>query len=206
MIVLKYYIDLQHLSLMKCYFYNQTLLSVHYFCRKKMEFYYDKNKKRPSIFDIAMAYEDGYDSIKEPKKDGGNKYSDTYNELTEDERYFVFRHPIYAYKFNKNAEKARVVGRRLGGTSNGYGDAVRHCYWCALNQISAGLNSPLAEEFGNAHENKQDNDSSAKAMDLHNNSIGYYLGNQAIINNWSEEELLNNIIKLANDGKLKILE
>ena len=37
-------------------------------------------------------------------------------------------------------------------------------------------------------------------MDLHNNSVGYYLGNQAIINEWSEEEFLN----AANNGELKI--
>ena len=43
-------------------------------------------------------------------------------------------------------------------------------------------------------------------MNLHNNSVGYYLGNQAIINNWSEEELLNNVINAANNGKLYILE
>lgn len=43
-------------------------------------------------------------------------------------------------------------------------------------------------------------------MDLHNNNVGYYLGNKAIINNWSEEELLNNVINAANNGKLYILE
>ena len=43
-------------------------------------------------------------------------------------------------------------------------------------------------------------------MDLHNNSIGYHLGNQAIIIGWSEEELLNQVINAANNGRLKILE
>lgn len=41
-------------------------------------------------------------------------------------------------------------------------------------------------------------------MDLHNNSVGYYLGNQAIKNKWSEKELLKNVINAANDGTLKI--
>ncbi len=41
-------------------------------------------------------------------------------------------------------------------------------------------------------------------MDLHNNSIGYHIGNQAIINDWSEEELLNQVINAANNGKLQI--
>ena len=90
--------------------------------------------------------------------------------------------------------------------SYAYGDAVRHCYWCALNQVSAGLNSPLAEEFGNAHENKPDNEFNEKNMDLHNNSVGYYWGNQAIKNNWSEDELLKTVIKAVDDGKLKILK
>ena len=64
----------------------------------------------------------------------------------------------------------------------------------------------LAKEFGDAHESKPDNDINAKAMDLHNNSIGYHLGNQAIINGWSEEELLNQVIDAANNGRLKILK
>ena len=113
---------------------------------------------------------------------------------------------MLAYKFNNNANKAKKVGRDLGDTVNGYGDAVRHCYWCALNQKDAGLNSSLAKEFGDAHENKPNTPPHEKAMDLHNNSVGYYLGNQAIINGWSEDELLNQVINAANNGKLKILE
>ena len=158
---------------------------------------------RPSIFEIATAFEDGNEGkIKQKGKD----VYDTYKDLSDNEKSFILRHPGYAYKFNANAEKAKRVGRLLKGTVNGYGDAVRHCYWCALNQVSAGYNSPLAKEFGNAHENKPKNDISEKNMDLHNNSVGYHLGNQAIINGWNEEELLNNVINAANNGKLKILE
>ncbi|MBO7194143.1 MAG: hypothetical protein J6V47_07655 [Bacteroidaceae bacterium] len=116
------------------------------------------------------------------------------------------RHPLIADMFNANAEKAKKIGRELGGTANGYGDAVRHCYWCALNQVSAGYKSPIAKEFGDAHESKPKNDINEKQMDLYNNSIGYHLGNQAIINNWSEEELLNQVINAANNGRLKILK
>ena len=43
-------------------------------------------------------------------------------------------------------------------------------------------------------------------MDLHNNSNGYHLGNQAIINDWSEEELLEQVINAADNGKLKIIK
>ena len=57
-----------------------------------------------------------------------------------------------------------------------------------------------------AHESDSGNDVYEKEMDLHNNSIGYHLGNQAIINGWSEEELLNQVIDAADNGRLKILE
>ena len=43
-------------------------------------------------------------------------------------------------------------------------------------------------------------------MDLHNNSVGYYLGNQAIINKWSENELLNQVINAADNGELYIIK
>ena len=72
------------------------------------------------------------------------------------------------------------------------------------DQVSAGLNSPNAKKFGDAHEDIPNNH--AKAMDLYNNSVGYYLGNQAIINGWNEEELLNQVINAANNGKLYILK
>ena len=170
----------------------------------------EKGQRRPDIFEIATAYENGNGGIIRPKvkkiSDTYKSVSDTYKDLSDDEKKFIYKHPRYAYKFNANAEKAKAIGRQFGGGRNGYGDAVRHCYWCALNQVSAGLNSPLAEEFGNAHENKPDNEFNEKNMDLHNNSVGYYLGNQAIKNNWSEEELLKTVIKAADDGKLKILK
>ena len=163
--------------------------------------FYD-NDEAPSIFDIAMAYENGNGGIIRPKtKDG---IYGTYQTLSDDEKKFIVKNPRMAYKFYDNSKKAKSVGRRFTGTANGYGDAVRHCYWCALNQVSAGLNSPLAEEYGNAHENTQTNTEKEKRMDLHNNSVGYYLGNQAIKNNWSAEELLKKVINAADDGILQI--
>lgn len=154
---------------------------------------------RPSIFEIATAFEDGQEGEIKQKDKGPYE---TYRDLSDDEKSFVFKHPTLAYKFNNNANKAKKVGRDLGGTINGYGDAVRHCYWCALNQMDAGLDSSRAKEFGDAHENIPNNE--AKTMDLHNNSVGYHLGNQAIINGWSEQELLNQVINAANNGKLQI--
>ena len=168
-----------------------------------MSSFLNNGQRMPNIFERARAYENGDGGIIQPKKDG---YKETYNKLTDDEKSFVFRHPGYALKFNANAEKAKKVGRNLDGTVNGYGDAVRHCYWCALNQVSAGHNSLLAKEFGDAHENTSTNNINEKAMDLHNNSVGYSLGNQAIVNGWSEEELLKQVINAANNGKLYMLK
>ena len=156
---------------------------------------------RPSIFEIATAFEDGQEGEIKQKDKGPYE---TYRDLSDDEKSFVFKHPTLAYKFNNNANKAKKAVEHFPNKEDGYGDAVRHCYWCALNQVSAGYKSPLAKEFGDAHENKPTNKPNAKKMDLHNNSIGYHLGNQAIINNWSEEELLNQVINAANNGELKI--
>ncbi len=166
-----------------------------------MSNFFNNDQRMPNIFERARAYDNWNEGNFQPQEDG---YKDKYYKLTDDEKSFVFRHPGYAFKFNANAEKAKKVGRNLDGTVNGYGDAVRHCYWCALNQVSAGHNSSLAKEFGDAHENTSTNNINEKAMDLHNNSVGYSLGNQAIVNGWSEEELLNQVINAANNGKLKI--
>ena len=155
---------------------------------------------RPSIFEIATAYEDGNNGYVSKQ----DKYEKVYNQLNEEEKSLSQRHPFLAMKIKENRDKAFRATSHFDGIEDGYGDAIRHCYWCALNQISAGLNSPNAKKFGDAHENIPNNE--AKTMDLHNNSVGYYLGNQAIINGQSEEELLNQVINAANNGKLYILK
>ena len=175
---------INHFSLHKSVFLQPcSYICVVLLPKKGMGNYFNNGQRVPTIFEIVTALENGDGGYIQQKKDD---YKRIYGTLTDDEKSFVFRHPGYAYRFNANAEKARRIGREVGGTSNGYGDAVRHCYWCALNQMAAGLNSPLAREFGDAHENKPDNDINVRAMDLHNNSVGYYLGNQAIINGWNE--------------------
>lgn len=59
---------------------------------------------RPSIFDIATAFEDGNEGYIKTQRAG---YERTYKTLSNDEKSFVFRHPILAYEFNNNANKAR---------------------------------------------------------------------------------------------------
>jgi hypothetical protein len=131
---------------------------------------------RPSIFEIATAFEDGNNGYVSKQKE----YEDVYNQLNDKEKSLLWRHPFLAMKIKENREKAFRATSHFDGIEDGYGDAIRHCYWCALNQVSAGLNSPNAKKFGDSHEDIPNNN--AKAMDLHNNSVGYYLGNQAIIN------------------------
>ena len=168
-----------------------------------MSTFFNKGQRMPNIFERARAYDNWNEGNFPPQEDG---YEDTYNTLSNDEKSFVFKHPTLAYKFNNNANKAKKAVEHFPNKEDGYGDAVRHCYRCALNQVSAGYKSPLAKDFGDAHENKPTNKPNAKKMDLHNNSIGYSLGNEAIKNNWNEEELLNNVINAANNGKLYMLK
>ena len=155
---------------------------------------------RPSIFEIATAYEDGNNGYVSKQKE----YENVYNQLNDKEKSLLWRHPFLAMKIKENREKAFRATSHFDGIEDGYGDAIRHCYWCALNQVSAGLNSPNAKKFGDSHEDIPNNN--AKAMDLHNNSVGYYLGNQAIINKWSENELLNQVINAADNGELYIIK
>ena len=68
---------------------------------------------RPSIFEIATAFENGQEGEINKGKDG---YKKTYETLSNDEKSFVFRHPNLAYAFNNNAYKAKRIGRELGGT------------------------------------------------------------------------------------------
>lgn len=155
---------------------------------------------RSSIFEIATAYEDRNNGYVSKQKE----YENVYNQLNDKEKSLLWRHPFLAMKIKENREKAFRATSHFDGIEDGYGDAIRHCYWCALNQVSAGLNSPNAKKFGDSHEDIPNNN--AKAMDLHNNSVGYYLGNQAIINKWSENELLNQVINAADNGELYIIK
>ncbi len=167
--------------------------------------YLNNNQKTPSLFEEAMlgrVYDEPKDDDKNFIEKRYDYYKNGYLSFSPSEKRFAKEHMYLAAKFLINRSKAIKAVEPFDGKSNGYGDAIRHCYWCALNQMAAGYNSPLAEELGNAHEEKPKNN--AKAMDLHNNSVGYQLGNQAIINGWSEDELLNQVINAANNGTLQI--
>lgn len=72
----------------------------------------------PSIFEIATAFEVGNNAEIKQKDDGPY---DTYKTLSNDEKSSVIRRPLIADIFNTNAEKAKRIGRKSGGTKNGYG-------------------------------------------------------------------------------------
>lgn len=170
---------------------------------------FNKGQRVPSLIEEALLGK-MYDEPKEDDKNYIEKrcdyYKNGYLDISPSEKRFTTKHPYLATRFLINRNKAIKAVKLFDGKSDGYGDAIRHCYWCALNQMAAGLNSPLARELGDAHEEKPKNNSDIKAMDLHNNSVGYNLGNQAIINGWSEKELLNQVINAANNGKLYMLK
>ena len=154
---------------------------------------FSNNQENSSIFRLANMYN-------MPETD--DEYAKTYNSLSDDEKMFIAQYPTYAAKFYLNSKEAKKAVENLSGKRDGYADAVRHCYWCALNQMYVGYNSSLAERYGNAHENIPNNE--AKMMDLYNNSVGYLLGKEGIVKGWSEKDLLKNVIKAANDGRLQI--
>lgn len=104
-------------------------------------------------------------------------YKDKYDRLNKAEKDFLFWHPIAAISFNANAKTALAEAqKRFGPTTlhNGSGDAFRHCYWSAMNARDQGAG--LARKFGEAHEDWIGNPAAEKAMDLHNNGVGFDIG------------------------------
>ncbi len=105
---------------------------------------------------------------------------DKYKNLKQAEKDFLWTHPIAAADFNANAKTAMAEAKKrfsAGSLHNGSGDAFRHCLWSAMNARDQGMD--LAKAFGDAHESFDGNPPKEKAMDLHNNGVGYDLGSQA---------------------------
>lgn len=103
---------------------------------------------------------------------------DKYKNLKKAEQDFLWAHPFAAAAFDANASTAlSEAQKRFAGSSlhNGSGDAFRHCFWSAMNARDEGVT--LARQFGEAHEDFATNPPAEKAMDLHNNEVGYTLGN-----------------------------
>jgi hypothetical protein len=103
--------------------------------------------------------------------------SDKYDRLNAAERDFLFWHPLAAISFNENATAALEQAQKRFGPStlhNGSGDAFRHCFWSAMNARDEGVD--VARQFGEAHEAFAGNPANEKKMDLHNNGVGFKIG------------------------------
>jgi hypothetical protein len=72
-----------------------------------------------------------------------------------------------------------VANQSHGNRTYGCGDAFRHAYWSGL--MAFDLLPWIAERFGTAHEWGQDPNSLDRRMDLHNNSVGRYHGDRALL-------------------------
>lgn len=102
---------------------------------------------------------------------------DKYKNLRDAEREFLWAHPFAATDFNANASVAlKEAQKRFAAASlhNGSGDAFRHCFWSAMNTRDQGKD--LAKSFGDAHEDFAGKPAAEKTMDVHNNSVGYEIG------------------------------
>ena len=105
---------------------------------------------------------------------------DKYKNLKKAEKEFVWRHPVAAAEFNSNATTALKEAQKrfsAGSLHNGSGDAFRHCFWSAMNARDEG--KELAKGFGDAHEDFDGNPPKEKTMDLHNNRVGYGIGDDS---------------------------
>ena len=94
----------------------------------------------PNIFERARAYDNWNEGNFQPQEDGYgsisdkyNDYKEVYNQLTDEEKSLSYRYPFLAVKIKENREKAFRATNHFDGITDGYGNAVRHCYWCVLN-------------------------------------------------------------------------
>jgi hypothetical protein len=131
------------------------------------------------------------------------QYSDAWDKLNDAEKAFVRSHPEVAKEFLENAQKAlqEAKDRYPDSLHNGVGDAFRHAYWASLNTVDAG--QALARQYGDAHEQSPGQPENEKDMDLYNNSVGYYIGNEALKEGWDENRIIDEIEKAIRDDKLQ---
>jgi nucleoid-associated protein YgaU len=130
---------------------------------------------------------------------------DTYNKykhLNESERTFIKKHSVSAENFSSNADTALEEAQKRFSPAtlhNGSGDAFRHCFWSAMNARDQGKD--LAKMFGDAHEDFDGNPVDEKAMDLHNNEIGYEIGSSCTAGSF-DRHLAILCVQAWTDGKL----
>ena len=127
--------------------------------------------------------------------------SKEYDDLNQQEKDFVFWHPIAALNFRSNSKTAIEEAKKrfnYATRHNGSIDAFRHCYWSALNARDQG--PELAKQFGDAKKSRSDNPENEKKMDLHNNAVGYSIGQ--FMNGASDRHLAVLCVQAWAAGKL----
>ena len=152
--------------------------------------------------------DDNIDSQYENCSDNDDKYQNAWNDLTPAEKDFLKKHPVAAVDFYENAKQAsqrsiELFPNMLG--RNDERDAFRHAFWSALDAYEHGAD--LAREYGNAHEDSDPYQSvDERNMDLHNNEVGYEIGEFARENGWSEEQIEQAILDAIEDGRLVVIK
>ena len=123
--------------------------------------------------------------------------------LTSCEIALAIQFPFSALKIYSNKSIAESYTVAIFGINgrNDCSDAFRHAFYNAIN--ARDVSSSVAEIFGHAHECETPNNLyPEKEMDLHNNSIGNFIGsNNKVSDNLLAELIMN---ELAN-GSMKIL-
>lgn len=150
---------------------------------------------------------------------GQNTTLGQFKKLSCPEKRWVIFHPFVAKKALKVSLEAREITdeikqqKLLVGTGNGDQiDAFRHTYWMA--RLAQEIHWRKANRLGKAHEKGnyqqfkkgklEDDvlpDKISSEMDLFNNEVGLNLGR---LN--KEKELKNEVLKLVNEGKCKIIK
>lgn len=138
------------------------------------------------------------------------------------ERWWIIKHPFAAIPARKITKEARELSRKMesdprldGDPDGGTVDAFRHSYWMA--RLSQQIKLKKALDLGKAHEKsnyrnflkhkiveeKSVQDSVATAMDLFNNSVGAFFGNNH--RSLPKDSLINELILLSHSGQLKVI-
>ena len=127
---------------------------------------------------------------------------DQFQNLTEDEKIYLLKHPFHASSIKESKEKAFAETKKIFGVNgrNDSSDAFRHCYWSAL--LSKELGYLNALEFTTAHESSPVNPKNEKEMDLYNNAIGLKIGQNKDVT----DSLSAQCMSALKGGKLKVIK
>lgn len=128
-----------------------------------------------------------------------------WNDLTPAEKRFIRAHLSESIDFwYASSDAAEVTTETFSGDDGkdgARGNAFLHAFWNALMVAQHGVS--LAEEYANAHENRQD-DQRHINMDLHNNRIGREV---AASNPYTKNpnHLAELVMEALNQGRLRVI-